>query len=51
MKVSAWHSVRVTDKSVYHDDTLCTEGNNIESHYRRAGTDGRPKCEHCKRLG
>lgn len=36
--------------TVYHDNTRCTEGNNIESYNRLSGTGGKPKCDHCKRL-
>jgi len=50
MKTKPWHSIKKTDKPVYHDNTLCTEGNNIEAKNRKQGTDGRPKCDHCKRL-
>lgn len=46
-----FHSVHPNDPNVYHDDTRCTEGNNIERQNRRAGTGGRPKCAHCARLG
>ena len=49
-KVSPWHSVKDSDPKVYHDNTDCNTGNNIESENRRAGTDGRPKCKECKRL-
>lgn len=49
-QTSAWHSVKETDRKVYHDNTACTEGNNIETKNRRSGTDGRPKCDHCTRL-
>lgn len=49
-KVSPFHSVRDADRKVYHNDNRCTEGNNIESRYRRTGTDGRPLCNHCSRL-
>ena len=49
-KTSPWYSVKRTDRQVYHDNTECTEGNNIEPENRREGTDGRPKCDHCKRL-
>jgi hypothetical protein len=49
-QVSPWHSKRVTDRNVYHDNNKCTEGNNIESWNRESGTDGRPKCEHCADL-
>ena len=38
------------DKKVYHDESTCTEGNNIESYYKKNGTDNRPKCVHCKRI-
>lgn len=49
-KVSPFHSVKETDRKVYHDDNQCTEGNNIETQNRRPGKDGRPQCDHCKRL-
>lgn len=49
-KVSPFHSARLGARNVYHDNNRCTEGNNIERHYRRFGTDGRPRCEHCNRL-
>ena len=50
-KVAAFHSVKQNTRNVYHDNNSCTEGNNIETHYRRSGTAGRPRCEHCNRLG
>ena len=50
MKKSAWHSKLPTDRRVYHDETNCTEGNNIESRNRVAGTGNRPKCDHCRRI-
>ena len=45
-----WHSIKPATKNVYHDNTACTEGNNIETYYLKAGTAGRPLCEHCARL-
>lgn len=48
-KVYPWHSTRPGEK-VHHDNTRCTEGNNIESYYRASGTGGRPLCQHCARL-
>jgi hypothetical protein len=48
-KVAAFHSTKPGTK-VHHDHSKCTEGNNIEHHYRATGTGGHPKCEHCKRL-
>ena len=44
---SPWHSIK---QNVHHDNTACTEGNNIERENRREGTGGKPKCEHCARL-
>lgn len=49
-KVSPWHSKKPTDKPVHHDNTNCTEGNNIEPANRVPGTGGRPKCHHCEEL-
>lgn len=46
-----WHSSRPSDRPVYHDDSRCTEGNNIEARYRVAGTGGHRKCEHCAKFG
>jgi len=50
MQTSAWHSVKPTDKPVHHDNTRCTEGNNIERENLRSGTGGKPLCDHCERL-
>ena len=47
---SPWHSTKESDRKVHHDNTSCTEGNNIESKYRKSGTDGRPRCNHCDKL-
>jgi hypothetical protein len=49
-KISPWHSTRSTDPPVYHDESTCTEGNNIEPKYRAAGTGGRRKCERCQKI-
>jgi len=48
-KTLPWHSTR-EGETVHHDNTKCTEGNNIENHYRRTGTGGKPLCKHCARL-
>ena len=50
MKQDPWHSKRLSDRRVYHDESRCTEGNNIESYNRVPGTGSRPKCEHCRRI-
>lgn len=49
-RVSAFHSVKPGTRPVHHDNDKCTEGNNIETYYKRSGTDGRRRCEHCERL-
>jgi hypothetical protein len=49
-KMPPWHSSLATHRQVYHDNSSCTEGNNIELKYRQPGTGNRPQCEHCKRL-
>jgi hypothetical protein len=36
--------------SVHHNNSRCTEGNNIERRNRVSGTGGLPVCDHCKRL-
>ena len=46
-KVAAFHSIK---QSVYHDNSKCTEGNNIEPENKKAGTGGKSKCAHCARL-
>ena len=35
---------------VYHDNSKCTERNNIEKENVQHGTGGKDKCDHCKRL-
>ena len=49
-KTNPWHSIKLYARNVYHDNTRCTEGNNIETQWIRAGTGNRPLCEHCQRL-
>jgi hypothetical protein len=47
-KVNPFHSKQPT--SVHHNNSACTEGDNIESYNRVSGTGGKPLCDHCKRL-
>lgn len=47
-KVAPFHSSK--EKKVHHDNSSCTEGNNIEAKYRVSGTGGLPKCSRCKQL-
>jgi len=46
---NSWYSAKVETK-VYHNNTSCTEGNNIETYNVREGTGGKRLCEHCNRL-
>ena len=46
-KVSPFHSVK---QNVHHNETRCTEGNNIEPVNLRKGTGGKPLCLHCKAI-
>jgi len=43
----AWRSTR---RPVYHNNTGCTTGNNIERKYLRRGTGGKRLCKECNRL-
>jgi len=47
MKKAPWHSIK---QDRHHDNTACTEGNNIERENLRTGTGGKPLCQHCARL-
>jgi len=48
MKTSPWYSSK--ERTVHHNDTECTEGNNIERQYRVSGTGGLPLCARCRGL-
>jgi hypothetical protein len=49
MKIAPWYSTRIGETR-HHDNTLCTEGNNIERYYLKPGTGGHPLCKHCADL-
>lgn len=50
-KVAPFHSTNpYVSPKVYHNNGACTEGNNIEEKYKKAGTDNRPLCKHCASL-
>lgn len=49
-KAPAWHSTAPNDPKVHHDNTACTEGNNIETKNRKSGTGGYPRCKRCAEL-
>jgi hypothetical protein len=47
--VNAFHSTR-PGETVYHNDNVCTEGNNIEKHYWALGDGGLTLCSACRKL-
>lgn len=47
-KTTPWYSALESD--VYHNNTDCTKGNNIEAENIRQGDDGRRLCDECKEL-
>ena len=49
MKVPAYHSSK-PESEVFHDESGCTEGNNIENWNVRAGTGNKRQCKHCAQL-
>ena len=46
-KKAAWNSVK---EEIYHNDTNCNTGNNIERENLRQGTGGKRLCKECERL-
>ncbi len=48
-KVAPIHSKKPGTK-VYHDESTCTERNNIESYNRVSGTGGLRKCSRCREI-
>lgn len=48
-KVNPFHSKR-PGTNRHHDNSSCTEGNNIEPENRVSGTGGHPLCARCKEL-
>lgn len=44
-KKDPWYSAKTLD--VYHNNTECNTGNNIETENVRSGTGGLPQCSEC----
>ena len=38
-------------RNVYHNFDNCPDGKQIKPQHKRSGTDGRPRCDECKKLG
>jgi hypothetical protein len=49
-QIPPWHSIRQRDANVFHDETGCPVGNEIDEKYRRAGHRCRQRCRVCARL-
>lgn len=47
-QVSPWHKAK--SPTVYHDNTACHLGNNIERRNRRSGRAGLRLCDECRRV-
>ena len=47
--VNPWYSIR-EGTEVYHNNTTCTEGNNIEPYNVERGKGNKRQCEKCKEL-
>ncbi len=47
-KVSPFHSSK--NPGIYHVCSKCTEGNNIETKYKKTGTGSGRLCKTCERL-
>ena len=47
MRKLPWHSIK---SNVYHDNSDCNTGNNIERENYQQGNGGKTKCLECKRL-
>jgi hypothetical protein len=48
-KVAPFHSKK-PGVNVHHDNSACTEGDNIEPYYLEEGTGGKLLCSRCTRL-
>jgi hypothetical protein len=46
-----WHSIRLRDRNVYHDNELCPTGQAIDPKYRKQGHCCRMRCATCAKLG
>jgi hypothetical protein len=46
-KKSPWHSVK---QDIYHNNSNCNTGNNIERENRREGDGGKKLCKECADL-
>ncbi len=55
-KVAPFHTITPEQdepghRNVYHDHDDCSLGKRIQPQNKRSGTDGRPRCDECIKLG
>mgnify|MGYP001547487110 CR=1 FL=1 len=54
-KVAAYHTTSEeyppAHREVHHDHDDCSEGKKIKPAHKRSGTNGKPRCKECIRLG
>jgi hypothetical protein len=54
-KVRPYHTKSEEDgpehRNVYHDHDNCPDGRRIKAKNKESGTDGRPRCKECIKLG
>jgi len=51
MKTTPYYSINPTDPDVHHDHSDCPSGQQIPAANRRSGTNGKPRCKHCEKIG
>jgi hypothetical protein len=49
-KIPPWHTARVSDPNLFHDNDKCPEGTQIAIHNHKPGTGGRVHCVQCSKL-
>jgi len=49
-KVAPWHSIRRHGPNVFHDNSECPKGKDIESEFRKPGHRCRVRCPTCHKL-
>ncbi len=50
LRMPPWHSVKPGGSIVFHDESYCWDGDNIEQRYWRAGDGSRRRCNTCTGL-
>lgn len=51
MKTQPYFSSNPADPDVHHDHSDCPTGQQIPAANRRPGTNNKPRCKHCVKMG